>query len=169
MLDKEQFLEWVVQPALSVLAPDIPYDPDAPEGAATEQLLMGTAMQESGLRYLKQLGGGPACGVFQMEPNTHDDIWENFLVYRGDLERKIQQTWGRVCNADDLVTDLGYAAAMCRVHYYRAPDRLPLRDDIAAQAGYWKRWYNTEAGKGTAYEYIQHWNEADMIDLWVDR
>lgn len=37
-----------------------------------EDLVMGTAAQESRLTYLRQLGGGPALGLWQMEPATHD-------------------------------------------------------------------------------------------------
>lgn len=34
-----------------------------------ENLLMGTAAQESALgEYIRQLGNGPALGIFQMEP-----------------------------------------------------------------------------------------------------
>lgn len=41
-------------------------------------LLLGTAAQESAFgTYLRQIGGGPARGVFQMAPATAKDIWEN--------------------------------------------------------------------------------------------
>ena len=41
-------------------------------------LLMGTAAQESHLgKYRKQIGGGPALGIFQMEPATFNDIVNN--------------------------------------------------------------------------------------------
>jgi hypothetical protein len=50
---------------------------------AAEELLLGTALQESGLIYRRQLNNGPALGLFQMEPATHDDIWADFLTYHG--------------------------------------------------------------------------------------
>ena len=49
---------------------------------AAENLLLGTAAQESLLgTYLKQNGNGPALGIYQMEPNTHKDIWIHYLNY----------------------------------------------------------------------------------------
>src|SRR5260221_162978 len=57
---------------------------------APVELLLGTALQESGLTYRVQLGGGPARGLFQMEPNTHDDIWDNFLKYRVPLATAVR-------------------------------------------------------------------------------
>ena len=44
-------------------------------------LLLGTCAVESNFgTYLKQKNG-PALGVFQIEPSTLIDIWENYLYY----------------------------------------------------------------------------------------
>jgi hypothetical protein len=49
-------------------------------------LLLGTALTESGdMHYLHQLGNGPALGVYQMEPTTHEDIYDNYLKYKKEL------------------------------------------------------------------------------------
>ena len=131
---------------------------------AAENLLVGTAAQESLLgRYLVQVGGGPALGVFQMEPATHRDIWENFLAYRPELVGRIKQLLppaaaeGWRAAEGELVTNLAYAAAMCRVHYLRRPEPLPKADDLVGLAAYWKRFYNTEAGAGTVDEFYMHY------------
>ena len=42
-----------------------------------------------------------------------------------------------------------FAAAMCRVHYRRVFESLPKLDDALGMATYWKKYYNTYAGKGT--------------------
>src|SRR5258708_26545125 len=42
--------------------------------------------------FRSQLGGGPAVGLFQMEPTTHDDCWTNFLNFRPVLAGKVKQT-----------------------------------------------------------------------------
>ena len=60
-IDINQFREEVVRPVLQDLKM---YSPVA------ENLIMGTAAQESGFTYIKQLGGGPALGMFQVEPAT---------------------------------------------------------------------------------------------------
>ena len=58
----------------------------------------------------------------------------------------------------NLATDLAYAAAMCRIHYYRDKEPLPNAGDISRQAEYWKRVYNTPAGAGTEAEYLANWH-----------
>lgn len=120
------------------------------------ELLVATAAAESlGGRYLKQMKDGPACGIFQMEPATHTDIWENFLAYRPMLRSLI----GRDApdNHERLITDLTYAAMMCRIHYLRVPEPLPDKSDHQAMASYWKEHYNTRQGKGTEAEFIKHY------------
>ncbi len=57
----------------------------------------------------------------------------------------------------NLTNDLAYAAAMCRVHYFRRPERLPA-DNISALATYWKNHYNTILGAGSSREFIDNYN-----------
>ena len=76
MLDADQFTRLIIRPALKIIGLDF---------RAAEELLLGTALQESRLTYLHQLGGGPALGLFQMEPGTHDDIWTNYLWNRPEF------------------------------------------------------------------------------------
>ena len=122
-----------------------------------EMLLLGTAIQESRLKYRQQLGGGPALSYFQIEPATHDDIWDNYLAYRPELSKKVSE----LLNNDDKLQELKdndlYACAMARVHYLRAPAGLPSEDDHHGQAAYWKSYYNTPLGKGTIQEYVHNW------------
>jgi hypothetical protein len=149
MLDIPQFRQYILQPALE----DIGL-----YSLAAEELLLGTAIQESRLTYLKQLGGGPAVGVFQMEPATHDDIWENYLQYHQELSDLVRTIEDSV-DAAYMISDLCYAAAMCRVHYYRVSEALPDAGDTITQAAYWKEYYNTPLGAGTAQEYLENWNK----------
>lgn len=120
-----------------------------------EELLIGTAAHESQLgTYIHQVGG-PALGVFQMEPDTWSDIYQNFLVYNPACLRKIEavrRVVGR--SAEDMIADLRYACVMARLQYFRVKERLPAADDLAGQARYWKQYYNTPQGKGTVGQYI---------------
>ena len=50
---------------------------------SAEELVLGTAIVESGLTYLKQRGEGPALGLWQIEPATHEDLYTNFLNSTG--------------------------------------------------------------------------------------
>ena len=124
---------------------------------AAEELVLGTGIQESGLRYLQQLGDGPARGLWQMEKATHDDIWLNFLNNRTKLGLNVLGPYTRPDHTR-MAWNLAYACTMCRVHYLRCPDALPLAGDIEAQAAYYKTHYNTTLGKGTVEQYIANWH-----------
>jgi hypothetical protein len=149
MIDPEQLLRYVIMPVLTGL--DLYSD-------AAARLLLGTACQESECgRWLRQFGNGPARGIFQMEPATHNDLWDNFLKYKPDLEKRVY-VWTsnkEPARAEEMTGNLYYAAAMCRVHYLRFPEPIP--DNLPAQAAYWKKYYNTTAGKGKVEEYISNW------------
>lgn len=127
-----------------------------------ENLLVGTACQESHAgEYIRQLGckgDVGAFGIYQMEIATHNDIWNNFLKYKKDLASKIESL--KIVGLsiqDNLKYNLAYATAMCRIHYYRVKEAIP--DNIYGQAKYWKKYYNTELGKGTIEEYQQNYNK----------
>lgn len=158
-LDVEQFRTLVVKPALGVLGL---------YSEAAENLVLGTALHESHLIYLKQLPNGPALGPFQMEPLTHADIWDNFLIYHDDIARPLRRlaTYFSSERADpgEMVFNLRYAAAMCRVQYYRAKDPLPNARDPLSLAKYWKQFYNTPLGKGTVEQALPHFYRATLTE-----
>lgn len=127
-------------------------------------LILGTIAQESRFgTYIKQLGTGPALGVCQMEPNTFKDISDNYL--KGPLmskRLKLKMTIGSKCGvhnwrAKEMVHNLKFAIALCRVHYLRRPEALPT--DLVGYAAYWKRYYNTYLGAGTEEEFIRNYKE----------
>ena len=120
------------------------------------ELLLGTAAVESHMGHFIRQIQGPALGIYQIEPATHDDIWTNYIAYRGDLLDSIS----KVVNPDRLsdnmlVYNLQYATVMCRIHYLRVPEKLPEVGDIFGQASFWKKHYNTKAGKGSVKGYIE--------------
>ncbi|MBF0213528.1 MAG: hypothetical protein HQM00_08190 [Magnetococcales bacterium] len=145
-----QFRQHVIRPALELVGMASP---------AAEALLLGTAAQESGLgRYLRQVGGGPALGVFQMEPATYRDIWTHFITFDSELVRTLARRWNTPPEPDYLITDLLLAAVMCRLHYRRVKAPLPEADDLPGLARYWKLYYNTPKGAGTEAEFIHNWH-----------
>ena len=110
------------------------------------ELLMMTAAVESDLgTFWYQQGGGPALGIFQMEPATYDDIFRNYIRYRNKLEDFFI---GEVSGYIALMYDLRHQILMARIHYLRVPEALPTTD-LSSMAGYWKKYYNTEKGAGT--------------------
>ncbi len=149
----KEFLTTVIRPTLIEIGL---------HSTAAEQLLLGTAMQESDLVHRRQMGNGPARSFFQMEPATHNDIWQNFLKFKKELADKITNllTSPIADKIEELENNDRYACAMARVHYLRVPEALPAADDIEAIANYWKNHYNTLLGAGTAAQFIAKWRKA---------
>lgn len=146
MLNQKQFVDYIVHPIL------VNIDLWSP---AAEILLIGTALVESRLTYIHQLGG-PALGLYQMEPDTHDDIWDNVLSYRGYLRDKVR-LFGR--NAPEMMYNLAYATIMCRLQYWRQSEGLPSVDSAIDLARYHKKYYNTFAGKTDVRESVKVFQE----------
>jgi uncharacterized membrane protein YtjA (UPF0391 family) len=142
-MDKNQFEQDIVIPTLKQIGL---YSHDA------VTLLMATAMAESKFHYIKQIKG-PALGFYQMEPETHDDIWLNYLEYNKKLALKVKLLSVK-CDARELQYNLKYATAMCRIHYLRVSESLPHADDPKAIANYWKQHYNTKLGKGSVTGFL---------------
>ena len=147
MIDPQQFRDLVIGPSLRSIGL---WSPSA------EQLLLATAVVESGLRSLKQIAG-PALGVYQIEPRTHDDIWRNFLAYRRELASPVEELMAQANTPwfIQLVWNLAYATAMARLVYYRRPEPLPEADDLVGVAEYWKAHYNTVKGAGTVAGFLR--------------
>ena len=163
MLDPVHFRLRVVRPACEAL--DL-------WSASAENLLVGTALAMSGLKWLVQLGGGPAQGLFQIEPMRERDVWRHYLIGCPQLaapafealggEKPQYSSWpgalieGRWRPADDqLAVNLVYAAMIARLIYRRRPEPLPQADHILALGHYWERHFNTFLGRDAAGDFVQ--------------
>ena len=150
-INKDQFRE-LVRTTLKELEPEIPYSKEA------EELIMLTAATESNLgEYLEQVKG-PAQGVFQVEPATHEDIWDNYLKYKPALQKKILSFGTIGVSQYDLRYNLIYQTAICRVHYYRSKKPLPTMDPVSL-ATVWKSTYNSSLGKGTVAHAVEKYKK----------
>jgi len=151
MIDCKQLREEIVRPALRGIQM---WSPEA------EALVLGTAAQESHMgKYIVQIKG-PAKGIFQMEPATHDDIVGNWLRYKPNLKHLVLFVAGaNSFHSKWLVSNLLYAAFFCRLHYRRVPSALPAADDIQGLAVYWKRHYNTYLGAGKTSEFVANYRK----------
>ena len=122
---------------------------------SAEDLVLGTAIVESGLTYIRQWGDGPALGLWQVEPSTQNALYTNFLNYRPCLLFKITELRSAGLSLEEnLATNLMYGAAVCRLCYYRKSEPLPEAGDLEGQGEYWKTHYNTPLGKGTVTKYV---------------
>ena len=126
----------------------VPYNEDA------GWLILGTMATESDLRFIEQWPTGPACGFIQMEPDTARDIQKNYLRFRmrrfrSSFIKTTGMTIRRTFGPDlpyYLKGNLPLQIVMARLHYYRVPHPLP--HTLPEMAEYWKRYYNTDGGKG---------------------
>ena len=127
-------------------------------GRAAQELVLGTGIQESRLIYRKQ-NGGPALGLWQMEPFTFNDIWNGYILKHRDIFLAMQKILnGASPNPLVLTHNDQFAAAMCRMLYRRIHEDIPDAGDLEAQAAYWKKYYNTPLGRGKEHEYIANWH-----------
>lgn len=139
MLNIGQFRELIVKSTLNDL---VLYSKEA-----EEILIFTCAVETQGGTYLKQIDG-PALGIFQMEPMTYNDIWQNFIKNRSSLCLKLLSNFnvGFMPEESRLIYDLRFATAMARIHYLRVREPLPRDNDPDALWFYYKLYYNTSKG-----------------------
>ena len=131
-----------------------------------ENLIFGTGLIESNYDYLREWNGGIARSWWQIEPGMTGakDTIENYLKYRPQMIKKcaaaanvhvslLHPIVTEETLSELLETNIAYAIIMCRLKYRRVPKKLPKT--VEGMANYWKRWYNTELGKGKPEEFIE--------------
>jgi len=144
MIAIKHFRECIIRPALDQLKL---------YSVAAEELLVITAAQESlGGTYLMQSDvrgypKGPAMGIYQMEPATYLDLFNNFLAYHTLWLDRIAPGEIAAANVGRMVYDLKYATMIARLNYYRVKEALP--QDFEGQIRYYKKYWNTELGAAT--------------------
>jgi hypothetical protein len=140
MLNIEQFRTYIIRPVLD--------DLHLFSKSAEELLVFTCAVESNGGTYVHQIKG-PALGIFQCEPSTHDDIWYNYLKHNMRHIHRLNAAFDvtGIPDASRLIHDLRYASAMARFHYLRVPEKLPAHDDVEGLYSYYKEHYNTKKGK----------------------
>jgi hypothetical protein len=91
-------------------------------------------------------------------------LWVSYLRYKSELAEKVLDLvapWSvpddSHPSSDELLGNLAYGAAICRVHYRRSPRPLPKAGDVQAMAEMWKVVYNTVHGKGKVEEFVRNY------------
>ena len=149
-MNAEQVRYSLLRPTLNAMAEHTP----CKHSDAAENLMMGTWAHESrGGEYIKQVGG-PALGVFQIEPATAHSIINNYVLYRPALKSFIAKYTTEQQIEEQLVSNLALQVIIARLVYYPKPQPLPSANDIRELANYWKAHYNTVHGKGTADKFV---------------
>lgn len=148
MLNVHQLKELIIKPALLDL---IMFSDDA-----MELLVFTCAVESDGGTYLKQIKG-PALGIYQMEPSTYNDIWENYIKNKRDLSLLMATSFdcSLIPNEDRLIYDLRFATVMARIHYARVKEPLPSKDNLDGLWNYYKQYYNSSEGAAHNQQTIQ--------------
>ena len=151
------YVEQVIEPTLKFLAQAntklSARAAVAIESRAAVQLLLGTALAESGLLYVRQHKGGPARSLMQVEPFTFDDLFRRYGE-RFQLVELVPQVYDLDVDAA-LTWHPPLAVAAARLKYWGDPVALPKPGDLEGQGEYWKRVYNTRLGKGTVQGFMR--------------
>jgi hypothetical protein len=111
---------------------------------------MIAAHESLGGKHRRQIGGGPARSIYQIEKIAHDDVWARS---RSINKHGILKNWAMM--DDDI-----YATFVARHIIMLDPNPIPSNiDDMAIWC---KIKWNTAAGKATAEKY-----KRDYL-LWIN-
>lgn len=154
MIDTHQLRELVIGPALDAI--DL-------YCRGAEELLMATAAQESKCGYyLKQLANTPmaALGLYQMQPDTHDNIWDTTLMKHSSLGFRLMSAcnYGIRPKAEFMIYNLRYASMMARVFWLHVKEDMPKEDDLDTIWYLYKKYWNTSSGKATKEEFFENYS-----------
>lgn len=141
-INQIQLLDYIIRPAT---------DKAGFHSASSDILLLGTCeMESSSGKYLKQING-PAIGIFQMEPFTHDSLINHELskITRDKIFYASYLSTRMMMRADTMSWNFYYATLMARAKYLTKREPLPKHNDYKGMAEYYKLHYNTPLGKST--------------------
>lgn len=155
-LDVDQFRQYIVRPTLESLQMWSP---------AAENLLIGTALTESKLIYLSQLGNGPARGIFQMEDFTYKDLRKRLMEdYRKIMDKVLAILTMEMLPATNsfLMGNMVAACIFARLKYFFIAEKLPDADDLVGLGTYYKTYYNTNKGKASVDKFVYDYKNAHL-------
>lgn len=118
-------------------------------------LLVETAAAETLLGQLKDPTPYAAgTGLTQVDKGTFD--WLKQLYANHKLGNLVMQHFNinlTKTQYQELETSPLLAMLFCRLRYYAVPYKIPTT--LVGRADYWKKWYNSTAGKGTPEDYLK--------------
>lgn len=146
-MNKDQLTNLVIIPTLK----EIPHGFSASSVMAIQMIIAHESNQGE---YIAQVRG-PALGLIQMEPATHDDVWKHGdSIWLNALDLGIitpEEFRDRVHPSEErLIYDLRYNVFMARQKLFMAAGALPK--DPGDMAIYLKKHWNGD-GKATATKY----------------
>jgi len=145
-MDAQQLYDHIIKPTHEYMRGNY-------ESKNANFLLLCTAAIESNCGYYIKQIGGPALGIWQMEPDTEEDIYNHCDAMQGEEFKELieltmpvthDRAWGEA-----LIVAPMYACAMARLKYSMDTAALPDHNNLRAVYDYYKRIYNTPAGAST--------------------
>jgi len=162
-MNSQQLLDYIIKPTLEYMGGNY-------NSKNAQMLLLSTAAIESKCGYYIKQIKGPALGIWQMEPATYHDIYDNCdALKQQDFEDSISKLsidYDFVfdeCNS--LVINPMYACAMARLKYSMDTEQLPFYADIYGIYAYYKRIYNTPLGASTFEKFKAAWDECGLDEI----
>lgn len=127
----------------------------AGENQSAVSLLLETAAQETRLGTFRDpTPNGAGRGLFQCDPIGLQDVQARTKAADvAAIKAAFNFDLALLPHAALDVSPLA-AAVVARLFYKLVPGAIPV--SLAGRAEYWKRYYNTVAGKGTAEEYVRN-------------
>ena len=134
MSDKGVMLEaLVIRPTLAALGVTSRY---------ACQLLLGTALSETGLRPRR----GARLGLYGITPAQHRQVWDCFLAFQPALASRVRSLASRESFLRDpdqeLVTNPAYATAIAWLVYQSGTAELPAAPDSRELVTLWARYFH---------------------------
>ena len=152
MISCKQLRKYIIAPILNKLKL---------YSAEAEELLIFTCATEShGGSFIVQVGG-PALGIYQMEPKTYYNLYEHTIKGNSHLCYLLGLHFGfsSLPTEDRLIYDLYYATAMTRIFYFAISEALPSANNTDLIWEYYKKYYNTYLGKAVKEKAIEDYQK----------
>ena len=116
---------------------------------AAENLLMGTAAQESQLGF--RLASNQLKGIYRISETTHQQVWDEFLIHDPETASRLrglasQQQFLQAPH-NELAINLSYATGVAWMIYLRHGLSLPDAHNIRELGKCWLNYYADRDGK----------------------
>jgi hypothetical protein len=110
-----------------------------------ENLLLGTAAQESQLGFRMQSDTDNGLGLYNISAYTHTQVWDKFLITDPELASRLrgiasQQQFLKSPHSE-LISNLSYASGVAWMIYKRCHLKLPDSSNIHELAKCWFNYY----------------------------
>jgi hypothetical protein len=112
-----------------------------------EDLLMGTAAQESQLGFRMHADDDSGIGLYRISTQTHTQVWDNYLITDPELASRLrglasQQQFLKSPH-NELIINLSYATGVAWMIYKRHNPAFSDNPNVHELATYWLHYYCT--------------------------